>query len=298
MNKIITKTKLLKQIKKYFPLVKWKTTRYINSGYDNDLIILDNALAFRFPKNNYSKKIFKKEIGILGVIKKQVSISVPDYIYVSKDYSCGAYPLIKGWGLTINKYRSLSKRQKRNLAKQIAVFLTQLHATSLASVKRFNISERFPDKELAKLHKEARKYLYFSFSQKEQDVFENFFSDLSVIFKHKYKKVLVHGDFSGDHFIINTKNKLEGIIDFTDKAIHDPAFDFIFLWHFGPKFIKFVYRNYAGAGKKGLIKRSNLYARASAIWNMVHSKKKRKDGYSQWYQKFKKLSTSNLGGQN
>ncbi|OGH68997.1 MAG: hypothetical protein A3I29_01020 [Candidatus Magasanikbacteria bacterium RIFCSPLOWO2_02_FULL_44_11] len=283
------KNKLLKQISVNFPEVHWKSARYISSGFDNDVIILDNTTVFRFPKNSYSRKILKDEVALLAFLAKQISTSLPVYKFIAKNYSCGGYPMIKGSGLTKNKFKTLSATQQRHLAMKLGTFLTELHTIPVSSIKNFNPRERYAEKELKQLSKDATKYLYPAFSLKEKGVFNSFFTNLDFIFKQIHKKVLVHGDFSSDHFIINQKNELTGIIDFTDKAIHDPAFDFIFLWEFGSSFVRLVYKYYAGSQRNGILERSNTYGRASAIWNMIQAKRKGKMSYSNWYRRFKYL---------
>lgn len=289
------KNKLLTQIAHNFPEIHWKSARYITTGFDNDVIILDNKTIFRFPKNSYSKKIVKDEMALVKFLAKYITTSLPDYKYIAKTF--GGYPMIKGTGLTNEKFRKLSCSQQYKLAAQLGKFLTELHAISVRSVKKFHPRERSAEKELKLLSKDAKKYLYPVFTTKEIKTFDDFFLELADIFKHEPKKVLVHGDFSGDHFIVNSKNSLEGIIDFTDKAIHDPAFDFIFLWGFGQSFVKAVYANYKGKEKTGFLERSIAYAKASAVWNMVQAKKKGRLNFNQWYKNFKSLQSSHTNSE-
>ena len=118
------------------------------------------------------------------------------------------------------------------IAKQIAEFLTELHSVKISAPERFEL------KEFKKLQKDAKKIL-------PGHNFDSFFSELKIIFKTPHNKVLIHGDFSPDNIIIKN-GKLAGVIDFTDRAIHDPAFDFIFLWDFGREFVEAVHAHYKG----------------------------------------------------
>jgi aminoglycoside phosphotransferase (APT) family kinase protein len=283
------KTKLIQIIKKYLPNFTWNSVKYIGSGYDHDVLVFDNETVFRFPKNNYSKKLLKDEIALLKIISNKTSVATPNYKYLAKDCRFAWYPLLKGDELTIKRYRSLSEFQQNKLSGQIATFLTELHFTSLTSIKNCHPRERFAEKEIEPLRKETQKYLYPQFSDMEKQRCESFFTELANIFRKKYKKVLVHGDFSGDHLIINQDNGLSGVIDFTDRAIHDPAFDFIFLWELGNHFVEKVYDSYHGS-KNGILQRSKMYAGASALWNMVQSVKKKKMNYKKWEGRFKQMA--------
>lgn len=289
MNDI--KTKLLQTIRASFPDLKWKSSRYISVGFDHDVIILDNATIFRFPKDSYSKNLLREEIALLKILAEKITVAVPAYNFIAKDFSCASYPMIIGKGLTEKIYKNLTDNQKNALVSQIAGFLTQLHSVSLAKIKHLNIRERFAETELKQLHKGASKYIYPGLSSKEMAIFETFFNELSSIFKQTHKRVLVHGDFSGDHMIITQKNNLSGVIDFTDRAIHDSAFDFVFLWEFGMPFVEKVIAQYSG-DKKNILQRSKVYAEASAIWNMIEALKKKKLNYDAWYRRFKKVNQS------
>lgn len=287
-----TKTKLLQIIKQDFPNLTWKSAKHITTGYDNDIIALDNTTIFRFPKNAYSKKLLKNEIALLKILADYISTSVPAYTFFAKNYSYAAYPMIKGEELTVKKYNSLSAKQKNELTKQIALFLTELHAIPFSQIKKCRVRERAtPEQELRKLHKEAKKYLYSNFSSKERNAVEIFFSKLTDAFQQSYKKTLLHGDFSGDNMVIDQNRQLAGVIDFTDRAIHDPAFDFVYMWAFGEPFVQSVYTNYNG-NKIGVLQRSKVYAQARAIWKMTVAVKKKTPDYTKWHRRFKKLNHS------
>ena len=46
---------------------------------------------------------------------------------------------------------------------------------------------------------------------------------------------VIHGDFTDDHILLESVDgRLAGVIDFTDACLGDPAYDFAFLWAYGP----------------------------------------------------------------
>ncbi|NTU99202.1 aminoglycoside phosphotransferase family protein [Candidatus Falkowbacteria bacterium] len=283
-----TKTRLLTIIKNVWPDFTWKSAKYISTGFDHDIIILDNATVFRLPKKEDSVRLLKNEIVLLKILSSRISLKVPNYHLVSKDFLCTAYPIIKGEELDINTFNNLSSKKQHLLAKQISLFLSELHSTPLKKVAHLELQERFSLEELNELRNDADSYLHSRISKKEKGEIDEYFSSLSKVFHKSPKKVLVHGDFSGDNMVIDQHGKLVGVIDFADRAIHDPAFDFIFLWEFGRPFVEDVCDSYQGS-KSGLIERSRAFAQANAIWNMVQVAKCNKPGLSKWRAKFKKL---------
>ncbi len=282
---IETKAVLLNKIKLFYPSLVWKTAKYGNVGMDQDVIILENQTVFRFPRKGDSKKIFSGEIKLLQFLAKRLSFSVPNYNLINSKAPFAGYPIITGNGLTIQRFNGFSSLQKKFLAKDVAKFLSELHAVPTELVVDFNVHERFAQPELSRLHRDAKKYIYPNASNKEKIAYESFFGSISAVFSQRISKVLVHGDFSGDHIMISDRGRVVGIIDFADRAFHDAAFDFCFLWDFGRNFIDTVYHHYAGE-KLGLVERSKVFAQASAIWNMVQSVKKKDRNYKKCHRKF------------
>jgi aminoglycoside phosphotransferase (APT) family kinase protein len=62
---------------------------------------------------------------------------------------------------------------------------------------------------------------------------DGFFESLPAIVDDA-PRVLIHGDITEDHILLAPDGeRLSGVIDFTDAAVGDPAFDFTFLWAYG-----------------------------------------------------------------
>jgi aminoglycoside 2''-phosphotransferase len=284
-----TKIELLQLIGKNIPDLTWKSARLVATGFDHDVIILDNQTVFRFPKKRDSKLLLKGEIGLLRILTERLSIAVPNYHFVSKDYTCTAYSMIEGIELNRRNFSKLSEGQQHQLARQMAKFLSELHSVNLNDISHFKVRERYTAKELRVLHKDAEKKLRSVLPAKDWGALEEYFFTLAEIFSQTPNKVLVHGDFSGDNMVIGCDGKLTGVIDFADRAIYDPAFDFLFLWEYGQGFVETVLKYYRG-NKDGLLRRSKAFAQASAIWNMMHSLKESKPGFKTWHQKFIKLA--------
>jgi aminoglycoside phosphotransferase (APT) family kinase protein len=69
---------------------------------------------------------------------------------------------------------------------------------------------------------------------------------------------VIHRDFSEDHILLDpVSQRLAGVIDFTDASLGDPAFDFAFLWSYGPEAPARALQSCApGADITGILKRS------------------------------------------
>ena len=61
----------LQKIKNEFPQIEWKKYRRLTHGWDHVVIVFDEKLIFRLPKNKEYKEKFKNEIQLLAFLKKE-----------------------------------------------------------------------------------------------------------------------------------------------------------------------------------------------------------------------------------
>jgi len=89
-------------------------------------------------------------------------------------------------------------------------------------------------------------------------------------FKKYPRKCLAHCDLYLHHLLLNPRHKqLEGVIDFSDMCIDDPALDFSELWFYGRGFVELVYKNYNGPKDKEFLRRSILYCKRVPVFMMT-----------------------------
>lgn len=286
------KKNLLQKIKTNFPKLKWKTVKNVSNGYDHIVLILDNKIVFRFPKNSYAKSRFKGEVGLLNFITNKVKpVLVPQYRYLSKDKSFGGYELIKGIPLSISVYKQLSNFSKRKLATDLGRFCSILHRIKPGLVSKYIFKNQTRTKEFKRLYGRYQKSFRSLFSEDDQNKFACFFSDLSKVLQEKHSKVFMHTDLFADNVYINKVGNLIGVIDFTDRVVDDPAVDFIRLWNYNdPGFVSMICERYDRAQASDIMRRSRIYFFADVIWNIFNSIEKNKEKERKWfYRKFKKF---------
>ncbi len=85
---------LIQRIKDEFPELSWNRYRYVDTGWDHEVIILDEHLVFRIPRG-YQDEL-TNEIRFLNYLKSRVEIGIPVYKYVSKDECLAGYPFLYG----------------------------------------------------------------------------------------------------------------------------------------------------------------------------------------------------------
>lgn len=204
---------------------------YNEEGQNNDVVIINDDLIFRFPKYEKGIEALKIETGLLLILKERISLTIPvPQFYFLDTNECSnafsAYKLIKGSPLRRNIFNNIQDKLK--VANQLAIFLKELHNVPLSKINDAGISVMDGFEEWLHLYNEVREKL-FPFMREEarssvSKGFENFLQDE----KNKaYEKVLIHGDFGPSNILYNNDTQIvTGIIDFSEASIGDPAIDF------------------------------------------------------------------------
>src|SRR3989339_719714 len=269
---------LLNKIKEEFPKLKIIKYKIIEKGWDNSVLLINNKYIFRFPRNKENLSHFKSELSILKELNKISKIKLPDYIFISKERSFGGYKLIEGFDFTKRVFNKLNN--KEYIAKQLAHFLSILHNFPIKKARKSGFSETINyNIEGRRKEFEERKRIYFSTLSKEEVKCVVKYHEIFFSLNSKFKKVIRHGDLVEDHILVNVKNnKINGIIDFGDTNIGDPAADFAYFYTFDKEFVNKIYKNYKGPKDKNFLLRAKYYryqiSMNNAYYGVINKDKK------------------------
>lgn len=198
----------------------------LGQGLDSIAYLVNYEYIFKQSKHDEARNNLKKEVQVLNYLKGKITLQIPNIEYYSEEYGVCGYKEIKGDKLTPIIYKNMSDDEKDKLAKDIALFLREMHSIPLPDIDelelhviadyesdygtlRETIYDKIPDR--------SREYL--------DDLYKKIFNDERIA---KYVKTLCHNDLSSNHMIIQN-NKVVGIIDFGDVAITDRDKDFVYL---------------------------------------------------------------------
>jgi aminoglycoside 2''-phosphotransferase len=280
----IKKKALLRKIKNEFPKLSFSQSKLIDYGDDHLVIILDGKIVFRFPRTALYRKSFAGELKLLDALKGKTPLPLPDYIYLSKKKNFGGYPLIKGKELTETRFTRLTSTKKKKIISDIAQFLEVLHSTNKNVLPANRAAEPWSMDDLVQYKtrywKQRRKIIAAFVDKQMLKIIDSFYDYFIEACSNCSYRSIIHGDLSGDHMLLDTKQKrLSGIIDLADAAIGDPAHDFSFFWNYGDEVAKAVYQIYGLRKDKKLLERSEWYYIRYAIdrlYFLIKAKKKRK----------------------
>lgn len=243
-----------------------------SSGQYNDILTIDHQYIFRFPKYPEALQQLKVETLLLNTIKPYLSLEIPSPLF---ENLIGAqvgeafigYRKIRGeplWRDTLNAIQD--ERILDSLARQLGVFLKELHSIPLSAIKcelpRLDTSEEAKD-IYTRICEKLFLFMRPDARQWTRDHFESFLISRS---NFEYTPVLKHGDFGPSNILFDPHiQTITGVIDFGGAGIGDPAYDFAGLLSgygddflqrcakFYPKVISFLDRIYFYRGTFALL---------------------------------------------
>src|SRR5215213_1329096 len=276
----------LEKIKETFPNLEISTIRANSDGLINDVLIVNEALVFRFPRNSeWGKKLLSNEIKIIELARKYVEIPLPVFEYKADDLA--VYRYIKGEPLRREDVLKLKKIEQEKIARELAVFLKQFHAIPTVELEQNKIAQSDVNRSREvwlKLFENVQAELFPSMMPHvRESVGEHFAPILRDTNFMDYPPRLINGDIVPYHIIFDREQKrINGIIDFGTAGIGDPAADFsCIIYNYGESFLAQMAKTYPEI--ENAIDRARFWAGTLELqwalaglrtknywWNLVH----------------------------
>ncbi|MGM0807119.1 MAG: phosphotransferase family protein [Bacillota bacterium] len=265
----------IKRIKAVYPELMIEDVYPNDNGQNNDVLIINNSLVFRFPKYNKGIVSLIEETKILEHIRGTISIPIPCPTYKSferlepgKVFT--GYKRIEGKPFWNEHLIKVNKEDSIKLAKQLVTFLIEIHSISKEQLDKYlELKDRNPYKEMKELFNNIQDKLFpFINETAQKDIIYSFESFLNN--DEHLKTTLIHGDFGASNILWNPqKCDISGIIDFGGTRIGDPAYDFAgILSSYGEDFFNKCIDLYPNGSE--IAKRVTFYKSTFALQEALH----------------------------
>ncbi|MBN8191864.1 aminoglycoside phosphotransferase family protein [Bacillus sp. NTK074B] len=272
---------LIDIVRRAYPDIQINEVRTNNKGWDNDILILNDQVVFRFPKTIGIAEKVKDEVALVRQLHlANPLVQIPRYesVYLDGEFKGVKYEYLDGVTLSDG---DVIKSIKPQNAKKLGDFLTKLHSIDYLKLKDTKIVPIHTKEYWADLYASVEAFIYPYLKESEKReinyVFENFFHN--PIFSIP-EKGLIHGDLTIANILFKKdKGLVSGIIDFTDAQVGDPAFDFAGLyWSFGPEFTKEVLSFYQSDEKEQILNRvQSFYGLQPIFHHLLHAVREHHD---------------------
>ena len=234
------------------PELAMETAELFRAGQNNDLILVNGELIFRFPKYRQGIARLGRERAILNAVRGRLPLATPDYFYHNVDEeevgrAFVGYRKLPGSSLWSEEFAQISDEGTIDrLATDVASFLQTLHAIPSDSV---SIPLQPSDTQAGwqDMFTRIREVVYPHLTAEARRwTTERFVAFLEDDEQFAFSNVLRHGDFGASNFLYSAEQRrFVGVIDFSHAGFGDPAIDFAGLCGcYGEPFLKRCARVY------------------------------------------------------
>lgn len=251
-----------------FPGLKIDKIKKIGEGDTYVVFLINDHYLFKKVKVEEGRQQLKKEVLLMEILAGSFTISIPQFVFVEKNYMFGAYEILPGQSLS--EYLERNKFTKTHAAQSIS-FLATLHAERSKIVKDCILPVMNYFDEYSQDYEYLKEIPTTFLSKKQKEIIlEKFAAYLSCKKNFEYTPALIHNDFSFNHIICDPHSgNITGVIDFGDAAVGDVAYDFIFLYELPESiFMKQVCNIYPGCNPE-FIERIHFYSFANVMQILI-----------------------------
>lgn len=275
-NNVPEVSDLCSRIEAIWPgLIPPDATGRATRGQFNDVLIVDDAWVFRFPRSAAAAETLRTEVDLLRALQGRLPLPIPnpELVQLGLDASArgiAGYRFLRGEPLTRATVTSRTPAEIVRIAVQIAGFLHDLHAIPEADLPTLPTAD-FPS-DWADLFAAFSAELFPHMRPDARSAVTKSFADfLDGAGKSGFTLVLRHGDLGGENIRYDpASNRVTGVIDFGSATLGDPAVDLAALSWYGEAFVEALFQRYPVLADPGLRSRATFYrstfALQQALW--------------------------------
>ncbi|GCE14549.1 phosphotransferase family protein [Tengunoibacter tsumagoiensis] len=231
MNKSSVYLETIQRLYPDFPVYSIQTN---TDGQNNDILIVNDAFIFRFPKYIDGVERLERECALLKGIGDFITLPIPHISFEQiVDQTVGqvflGYRIIPGVPLWRETVQNICEEHiLTSLALQLAQFLRELHSipSDVIHEQPLPVADTYEEWRDIYTRIQMKCYPYMRLDARlwATHHFETFLADSAHF---AYKPVLKHGDFGPSNILFDAeKQVISGIIDFGGAGLGDPAYDF------------------------------------------------------------------------
>lgn len=248
-----------------FPALAPVALTTLGGGWDNVAYVTNGRSVFRFPRRQIAAGLLAREARILPRLAPHLPTPIPAPQYIgtpTPDYPFvfTGYPLLPG--RTADE-RPPTLAGRMALATDLAQFLRALHAIPIDpatrawapgdEIDRANLPSRAP---------RVRERLTANAAALDEARIARLCATIADLATTPLARTTcwVHGDLYRRHLLLDTADRLAGVIDWGDLHLGDPALDLSIAWTFLPRPARDLFRARYGRADDAVWRRARFRA--------------------------------------
>lgn len=228
-----------------YPDLRMERTRRNDEGLYNDVLVVNDDLIFRFPRDVADIDHLEAEVALLWRIRPFVTLPIPDPIYAAfmpraVGHAFAGYRMLPGeplWRETFATIRNAAVVQR--IATRMATFLRALHDIPPDAVADILPASDW-HAQWSDLDAQVRALLFPHVPQAARErIAAHFATFLNDPANFAFAPTIIHGDFGNGNALFDAHaGDVTGVIDFGSAGLGDPAYDVAGLLAYGEPFVR------------------------------------------------------------
>jgi aminoglycoside 2''-phosphotransferase len=247
---------------------------YLGGGQFSDVLLVNQALIFRFPKSPTAAAELYPEVVILKALRGKLPLPIPDVRYLVEStpgsLAFMGYPLIPGEPLLRDRFAAIhDSAVLEQIAAELAGFLCAMHALPPDTLSP--APALYDGRAEWQQHLDEFRELLFPYMRPDvrQQVTDNFEAALGDAALWDFTPCLCHSDF-GTGNILYAHGHITGIIDFTFCGLGDPAQDVgALIASYGEDFVERIFAHYPAL--RAALPRARFIRSTYALWQAYYA---------------------------
>lgn len=245
-----------------------RTVERLGEGQDNAAYVVNGELVIRQSKAddpNARGEAVEREAALLAVVSELSPVPVPRPIFVDEEAGVFAYRKLPGRPLNLHPVKEPAR-----LAAPLGDFLSRLHTAPVERMEAFVPRDTYPLSELLEEAEGHYRDIVVQVPPAARRQIEEFLA--ADVPPDPDRLTFCHNDLGGEHLLVDVEaSALTGVIDWTDAAIADPAYDLALVFRdLGPEVYERTLAHYQGRHDDTGHERAVFYARCALLEDIAY----------------------------
>ncbi|MEU6431515.1 phosphotransferase [Microbispora sp. NPDC046973] len=211
------------------------------------------------------REAVRREAALLAVVSELSPLPVPRPVFVDEEAGVLAYRKLPGRPLNLHPVAEPSR-----LAAPLGGFLSRVHAAPVERMEALVSRDTYPMSELLEEAEEHFRDIAAHLPPAARRTVEDFLGTAAPA--EPVVLTFCHNDLGSEHLLVDVEAcALTGVIDWTDAAIADPAYDLALVYRdLGPDAYERTLAHYQGRHDDADHERAVFYARCALLEDVAY----------------------------
>ncbi|XVQ84712.1 phosphotransferase family protein [Microbispora siamensis] len=260
--------RIIRLLARHLPGYAVRTVEWLGEGQDNAAYEVNGELVVRQSKiddQDLRSEAVRREAALLAAVSELSPLPVPQPILVDEEAGVLAYRKLPGRPLNLHPVREPAR-----LAAPLGGFLSRVHAAPVERMEAFVPRDAYQMSELLEEAEGHYRDIVAHVPPAARRLVEGFLGTAAPA--EPGVLTFCHNDLGSEHLLVDAETSaVTGVIDWTDAAVADPAYDLALVYRdLGPEVYERTLAHYQGRHDGAGHERAVFYARCALLEDVAY----------------------------